>query len=74
MKMGHCSARIQLITIISQDSELKLLEEYKISKIKKILKKTLEFPLQVGSDKQPSPRGHVVPYPAHEGGFDRHQI
>ena len=68
MKMGHCSARIQLITIISQDSELKLLEEYRISKIKTV------FLLQVGSDKKPSPRGHVVPYPAHEGGFDRHQI
>ena len=31
-KLGHCSARIQLITIISQDSELKLLEEYKYQK------------------------------------------
>ena len=28
------------------------------------------FSHQAGSDKQPSPKGQVVPYPAHEG-FDR---
>ena len=44
------------------------LKKFSVLKKEKVF--SVVFSHQAGSDKQPSPKGQVVPYPAHEG-FDR---